>query len=111
MSLFAIPLLVALVLWVVLLVAKAVALVDALRYSTPSFPAAGKQSKTLWLIFLGLGLAFHVVTYPDPTSLLSLAGDVAAIVYLVDVRPALRAVNGRSNGRGNGRNEGPYGPW
>ena len=108
MSLFAIPLVVALVLWVVLLAAKAYALIDAVRYSTPSYPAAGKQTKTLWLIFLGLGLAFHVITYPDPTGLLSLAGDIAAIVYLVEVRPKLRAINGKGSKRGS---DGPYGPW
>ncbi|MCG6500599.1 DUF2516 family protein, partial [Kitasatospora sp. A2-31] len=34
---------------------------------------------------------------------------VAAIVYMVDVRPAIRALTSR--GGRNDRNMGPYGPW
>jgi hypothetical protein len=40
--------------------------------------------------------------------LVSLAGTIASIVYLVDVRPALQQVGGRG---GNRNNMGPYGPW
>ena len=94
-----------LALWVVLLAAKAFALVEVLRHNANLFPAAGKQTKQLWLIFTALGLVFHLLT--DPISLLNIAGTIAAIVFLVDVRPALQQVSGR----GGGSRQGPYGPW
>jgi hypothetical protein len=78
-----------LALWVVLLAAKAFALVEVLRHNANLFPAAGKQTKQLWLIFTALGLVFHLLT--DPISLLNIAGTIAAIVFLVDVRPRAAA--------------------
>ena len=95
-----------LVIWVGLLGVKIFALVDSLRYSNDQYVSAGKRSRTLWLVLTGLSLAFH----PDhrPSDLINLAGTVASIVYLVDVRPALQQVTGRGGDR---KNMGPYGPW
>lgn len=77
------------------------AFVDAAVRRAPLFPAAGKLTKPIWLGILGVSLAFMLYLF-EATNLLSLAGTVAGIVYLVDVRPALREVSG---GGGNG----PYG--
>jgi hypothetical protein len=52
------------------------------------------MTKPAWLIILGLALVAHLLFW-SPISLLNIAGTVAAIVYLVDVRPALRALTGR----------------
>jgi hypothetical protein len=98
--------LIALVIWVALLGVKIFALVDSLRYSNNQYVSAGKRSRTLWLVLTGLSLAFHLIT--GVLSLLNIAGTVASIVYLVDVRPALQQVSGRG---GNRNNMGPYGPW
>jgi hypothetical protein len=98
--------LISLAIWVVLLAIKIFALVDALRWSNQHYVSAGKRSRTLWLVLTGASLAFHLIT--DPVSLLNIAGTVASIVYLVDVRPALQHVSGRG---GNRKNMGPYGPW
>jgi hypothetical protein len=98
--------LIALVIWVALLGMKVFALVDALRYSNNHYVSAGKRSRTLWLVLTGLSLAFHLIT--NVLDLVSLAGTIASIVYLVDVRPALQQVSGRG---GNRNNMGPYGPW
>jgi SNF family Na+-dependent transporter len=95
-----------LLIWVALLGVKVFALVDALRYSNNQYVSAGKRSRTLWLVLTGLSLAFHLIT--DVLNLVSLAGTIASIVYLVDVRPALQQVSGRG---GNRNNMGPYGPW
>lgn len=95
-----------LVIWVALLGVKIFALVDALRYSNNQYVSAGKRSRTLWLVLTGLSLAFHLIS--DVLSLPNLAGTIASIVYLVDVRPALQQVSGRG---GNRNNMGPYGPW
>jgi len=80
------------------------ALVDALTRSAPTFEAAGKLTKTAWLIILGLGLVVGLVL-PSPISLLNIAALIAAIVYIVDVRPAVREI-----GRPDRRN-GPSGQW
>jgi hypothetical protein len=98
--------LIALVIWVALLGLKVFAFIDALRYSNNQYVSAGKRSRTLWLVLTGLSLAFHLIT--NVLDLVSLAGTIASIVYLVDVRPALQQVSGRG---GNRNNMGPYGPW
>ena len=99
--------LIALVIWIALLGVKIFALVDALRYSDSQYVSAGKRSRLLWLALTGLSLAFHLIA-TGPVDLISLAGTIASIVYLVDVRPALQQVSGRG---GNRNNMGPYGPW
>ncbi len=81
------------------------ALVDALRQRTDAFTAAGKLTKPLWLTILGVAVAFGVIFVLNPFSVFNLIAFVAAAVYLVDVRPAVRAITGR------GGNNGPYGPW
>lgn len=70
-------------------VLKVFALGDAALRPAAAFPAAGKLTKTWWL---GLTAgAFVVALLPlSPLHLLNIVGDVIAIVYLVDVRPALR---------------------
>jgi Protein of unknown function (DUF2516) len=98
--------LIALVIWVALLGVKIFALVDSLRYTNNHYVSAGKRSRTLWLVLTALSLAFHLIT--GVLSLLNIAGTVASIVYLVDVRPALQQVSGKG---GNRNNMGPYGPW
>ena len=98
--------LISLVIWLALLGIKVFALVDALRYSNNQYVSAGKRSRTLWLVLTGLSLAFHLIT--NVLDLVSLAGTIASIVYLVDVRPALQQISGRG---GNRNNMGPYGPW
>ena len=63
------------------------ALADACTRPQAGYVAAGKLTKLAWVgilaaaVLLGLGSVL---------GLLSLAGTVAAIVYLVDVRPAVR---------------------
>lgn len=89
---------------------------DAVRHRAPTYPAAGKLTKPVWLTILGLSLLFILLACPisaileqptlSPTNLLPLAGLIASSVYLVDVRPALALMRGRGGGR-----QGPYGPW
>lgn len=83
-----------LLLTLVLFAAQAWALVDALSHRPDAYVAADKQTKQMWLIILGLALVAHLLIW-DPFSLLNLAGAVAAIVYLVDARPALRSLTRR----------------
>lgn len=84
------------------------ALVDAVRHRPDAYVAAGKRTKQFWSIVLGIGALIGFVSIG--TFLLFSIGIiavVAAAIYVVDVRPALRQVSG---GHG-GQRMGPYGPW
>jgi hypothetical protein len=88
------------------------ALVDALRTPASAYAAAGKQTKKIWLIILGianvvgLGGAANFLTI---LSILPIVAFIAAAVYLADVRPAVKEY--RNRGQGGSSNTGPYGPW
>jgi hypothetical protein len=93
---------------VVLLVLGAVALgceifafVDALRHPENAYVAAGKRTRTFWLVVLGVALAIGFVTLFNPLSIFGLLAFVGSAVYLADVRPALRQVRG-IGGRSSG---------
>ena len=79
------------------------ALVDALTRPSSAFVAAGQRSKGFWLAVTGAATAIMFTVVPPlgsgSLSLLALLSAVAAIVYLVDVRPAVRPYSGR---RGSG---------
>jgi hypothetical protein len=83
-----------LLIYLVLLAVKAFAMVDAVVRPAAAYPAADKLTKPAWLWILGLSLAAHVV-WASPLNFLSLAGTIAALVYLLDARPALVAVTRR----------------
>jgi uncharacterized membrane protein YkvI len=72
-----------LVVFFAILLVKVVALIDAISRPERSFVAMEKQTKQFWLIVLVLALLSTFVGF------LSLVGLVAALVYLVDVRPAI----------------------
>ncbi|MGY1703033.1 DUF2516 family protein [Geodermatophilus sp. SYSU D00697] len=68
----------------------AYALVDALVRPAAGYVAAGKLTKPAWAAITGLALL--VVFWQGPMSFLGLPAIIAAIVYLVDVRPAVRGL-------------------
>ena len=78
----------------VVFVIQAWAFVDAVSHRPEAFVAADKLTKPAWLIILGIALVAHMLIW-SPVSFLNLIGAVAAIVYIVDARPALRAATGR----------------
>ncbi|PSK97541.1 uncharacterized protein DUF2516 [Haloactinopolyspora alba] len=88
---------------------KGYAFIDAIRVPTQAFPAAGKLTKPIWMGILGVAVLVEIAVFPAPLFLVNLLGVVGAAVYLVDVRPAVRAVGGGS--RGSSTRDGPYGPW
>jgi len=83
-----------LALTVALLVLKLFAFIDALLHSAEEYEAAGKLTKPAWCIILGAGLAVQLLV-GGPLGLLSIAFTIAAIVYVVDVRPAIRGLRRR----------------
>jgi hypothetical protein len=76
-----------------LLVVKIFAFGSALLYSSASYEAAGKLTKTAWCIILGLGVALTFI--PVGGLILTLVSAIAAFVYLADVRPALAGLTRR----------------
>ncbi|MET7440859.1 DUF2516 family protein, partial [Streptomyces sp. NPDC005568] len=83
---------------IVLMALAAFGLFDAAFRREDAFRAADKQTKPFWLIILGLAL---VVSYLfSILSFLPIIGVIASIVYIVDVRPAVRTASGGGGGRG-----------
>jgi hypothetical protein len=67
------------------------AFVDALIRPAAAFVAAGKLTKPGWLAITGIAV---LITYLfQPMSFLGLPAVIAAVVYLVDVRPAVRGLH------------------
>ena len=78
-----------------------VAFLDCLRRPERAFPMMGKQTKQIWMAITSAAALFALLGFFAFVSL------IAAIVYFVDVRPAVRQVSGD----GPERHSGPYGPW
>lgn len=91
-----------------MLVFAVVALVFAATARKDAYPAADKKTKSFWLIILGLVVA---VDFFLGILFLQIAGLVASIVFMVDVRPALREVSGGGRRSGGSSSDGPYGPY
>jgi len=81
------------------------AFVHCMFQRADAFPAAGKWTKPAWAILTGLAIVLTLLS--GPLSFLALAGIIASIVYLVDVRPAVREVSGGRGGSG-GRDTGRW---
>lgn len=81
-----------------LLVLVAWALIDAATRPAAAFVAAGKQTKQIWLAILGIALLLCLIGLGGILGFFGFLVAVAAIIYLVDVRPAVRGMR-------------PGGPW
>ncbi|MFI1359144.1 DUF2516 family protein [Streptomyces sp. NPDC020898] len=94
-----------------LIIFSGFALFDAMFHREDAYRAADKKTKPFWLIVLGLAFVVNLIF--DILSFLPIIGLVATIVYMVDVRPALRGLpgGGRSRKGGGSSSDGPYGPY
>ena len=72
-----------LVIFFAIVLVKLFALIDAATRREAAFVSAGKQTKQFWLVVLVLAVLSTFVGF------FSIVGLVAALVYLVDVRPAI----------------------
>jgi hypothetical protein len=66
------------------------AFVDALIRPAPGFVAAGKLTKPGWAAITGISTA--AIYFFGPMHFFGLPAVIAAVVYLVDVRPAVRGL-------------------
>lgn len=88
----------------------AFAVIDAAIRREDAYRAAGKQTKPFWMIILGLALVVNLLF--GIMSFLPIIGLIATIVYVVDVRPAVKQISGGGGGGRRGSNsDGPYGPY
>ncbi|MCT9080372.1 DUF2516 family protein [Streptomyces fulvoviolaceus] len=93
-----------------LLAFSAFALIDAAIRRDDAYRAADKKTKPFWLIILGIAVVVNVLF--GVMSFLPIIGLIATIVYMVDVRPALRGLPGGGRSRkGGSSSDGPYGPY
>lgn len=74
------------------LAVKIFALVTALMFSPEHYRAADKLTKQAWCAILGLGVLAAILFPSSPLNLLNLAFGIAALVYLADVRPAMKGL-------------------
>ena len=70
------------------------AIVDCLTRKAAAFPAVDKLTKPVWLAILIIGGAIGSLPTFGAVNIISLASLIAALVYLTDVRPAVREVSG-----------------
>ena len=71
------------------------AFVDAVVRPAAAYVAAGKLTKPGWLAITGI--AALVLLWRGPMDFFGLPAVVAAVVYLVDVRPAVRGLHRGNN--------------
>ena len=81
-----------LVLQIAVVAATVYAFVHAAMQSPDAYPAADKLTKPVWLVILGVGGLLALVLGIIGTVIAA----VAAGVYLVDVRPKLLEIQGKS---------------
>lgn len=85
-------------------IVKAFAFIDAAIRPGKAYAAADKQTKNLWLVLLGVSLVVSLLWGRGFIGIFAIIGLIIALVYLADVRPAVRYVQGRG-----GSSQGPYG--
>ncbi|MER5771818.1 DUF2516 family protein [Streptomyces sp. NPDC001985] len=96
------------ILFLVFLISSATALIMAAFAREDAYRAADKQTKSFWVIILGVTFTVNLFL---SVLFLSIAGLIATIVFFVDVRPALKQVTGGGGRRGGSSSDGPYGPY
>ncbi|QBX55890.1 DUF2516 family protein [Nocardioides seonyuensis] len=92
MNVFEVQSWVMLVILLAVLAIKGFAFVNALLWSGEAYEAAGKLTKPAWCAITGLGFVTALIPIGLLGGLLGIIFLVAALVYLADVRPALREV-------------------
>lgn len=74
------------------LVVKIWAFIDAAIRPAQAYVAADKQTKNLWLVLLGLSVVLGWMWGGGILSIFVIVGLIIALVYFLDVRPAVREV-------------------
>ncbi|MEV6169072.1 DUF2516 family protein [Streptomyces sp. NPDC051954] len=94
---------------VALILFSGFALIDAAVRREDAYRAADKKTKPFWLIILGIAFVVNLIF--NILSFLPIIGLIATIVYMVDVRPAIRSLPGGGRANRGSSSDGPYGPY
>lgn len=78
-----------LIFFVSMLGVKLFALVTALMFPAEAYEAAAKLTKVAWVAILAIGVVLQLLQQ-HPISIFNIIFLIAALVFLADVRPALR---------------------
>ncbi len=89
--------------YLVTFVASLYALIEAVRTPAAAFELMDKQNKKLWVILTGAATGLSLLAVFSGRGMFVILGLVATLVFLLDVRPAVKGVGGNNNG--------PYGSW
>lgn len=81
------------VIWIVFIATKAWALIDCATRRPDAFPAVDRKSKGMWLAITGA--SFLTALFMSPIGIFGIAGIIASMVYLVDVRPRIAEITRR----------------
>ena len=74
------------------------AFIDCIFRKARAFPAVNKLTKVAWLaILVAAGALGYFFGYDPAGNLIGSVAVVAALVYLCDVRPAVREISGGKN--------------
>ena len=85
------------VIWIGMLALNLWALVDCVTRKAAAFPAAGKLTKPAWMLITAVALLVQGFLFG--LIMFALIAVVAGLVYLTDVRPAVREVSGGQSSR------------
>lgn len=87
------------IIYLAIFVTTLYALVEAARTPAQAFPAMDKQTKGLWVGLLSAGTLISLGALVGAFAFLTILSLVAALIFLLDVRPAVRGIGGGSPGR------------
>ncbi|MFF5353770.1 DUF2516 family protein [Saccharopolyspora hirsuta] len=85
-----------LVIWIAGIPVGVFAFVHAALQRPDAFTAVDKLSKVKWLAITGAAALLLILDSRGPYGIIWIAGLVASLVYIVDVRPKVREIQGRS---------------
>jgi asparagine N-glycosylation enzyme membrane subunit Stt3 len=85
-----------LILWAAGIPVGLFAFVHAALQRADAFTAVDKLTKPAWLGITGVAAVVLIVAWRGPFTLIWIAALVASLVYIVDVRPKVKEIQGRS---------------
>jgi uncharacterized protein DUF2516 len=84
------------IIWIAGIPVGVFAFVHAALQRADAFTAVDKLTKLAWVGITGAAAVLLIISYDGPYTIIWIAGLVAALVYLVDVRPKVKEIQGRS---------------
>ncbi|GAA0505540.1 DUF2516 family protein [Saccharopolyspora thermophila] len=84
------------VIWLAGIPVGVFAFVHATLQRADAFTAADKLNKMAWVGITGAAALLLILDMRGPYGIIWIAGLVASLVYIVDVRPKLKEIQGRS---------------